>query len=202
MPTPAGHHHPRERQERSAHEPPAKLAIRPVDDRARHEQRSKHQRARDAADGPLQSADAQVEQRCLKYLEQAANPLVPLRTLLAHVWKDETLADVSEQELLSFLREHELVHVIEADDDADPEQAQTMAEAGFSQGPYIILKTRIPTKAEMAVLMQEQLGKMIIALERAMDEAVNSKDDEAQARIQELLERSQEFREKLGDAMK
>ena len=143
-----------------------------------------------------------VEQRCLKYLEQSASPMVPLRTLLAHLWKDEEFAGVSEQDLLSFLRKHEAVHVIESDSDADPEQAQAMADAGFTQGPYIILRTRIPTKSEMAVLMQEQLETMTRALERAMDEAINSGDAEAQHRIQELMEKSQEFREKLGKAFK
>jgi len=142
-----------------------------------------------------------VEQRCLKYLERAATPMVPLRTLLAHLRQDEKFADVSEQDLLSFLRKHEQVHVIEADANTDPEQAQAMAESGFSQGPYIILRTRVPTKAEMAALIQEQLEKMIAALEGARDEAVNVGDGEGQHRIQELLEKSQEFREKLGKAL-
>lgn len=143
-----------------------------------------------------------VEQRCLKYLEQASNPLAPLRTLLAHLWKDEELADVSEQDVLSFLRKHDQVYVIEADADSDPEQAQAMADAGFSQGPYIILRTRIPTKSEMALLIQGQLEKMVGALEKALDEAINSGDGESQRRIHELLEKSQEFREKLGKAFK
>lgn len=143
-----------------------------------------------------------VEQRCLKYLEQAATPLVPLRTLLAHVRKDEQFGDVSEQDLLSFLRKHEQVHVIEADADSDPEQAEAMAQGGFSQGPYIILRTRIPTKSEMALLIQEQLEKMITALEGALGEAIKSGDDENQRRVQELIERSQEFRDKLGEAFK
>jgi hypothetical protein len=142
----------------------------------------------------------QVEQRSLKYLEQSASPMVPLRTLLAHLRKDESFADVAERDLLSFLRKHELVHVIEADSDSDPEQAEAMAEAGFSQGPYIILRTRIPTKVEMAVLMQEQLETMIGALERAFGEAVNSDDEEGQTRIRELLDKALEFREKLGNA--
>ncbi|MCX5769781.1 MAG: hypothetical protein NTZ09_05860 [Candidatus Hydrogenedentes bacterium] len=141
-----------------------------------------------------------VEQRCLKYLEQTASPLAPLRTLLAHLWKDEQLADVSEQDLLSFLRKHEQVHVIEADESTDPEQAEAMAEAGFSQGPYIILRTRVPTKSEMASLIQDQLEKMTATLEGALNEAINSGDAENQRRVQELLEKSQEFREKLGKA--
>jgi len=143
-----------------------------------------------------------VEQRCLKYLEQAASPMAPLRTILAHLWKDEEFADVTEQDLLSFLRKHEQVHVIEADADTDPEQAQTMADAGFSQGPYVILRARVPTKSEMAALIQGQLEKMTGALERALDEAVNVGDGEGQRRIQELLEKSREFREKLGKAFK
>lgn len=141
-----------------------------------------------------------VEQRCLKYLEQTASPLAPLRTLLAHLWKDEQLADVSEQDLLSFLRKHEQVHVIEADESTDPEQAEAMAEAGFSQGPYIILRTRVPTKSEMASLIQDQLEKMTAALEGALNEAINSGDAENQRKVEELLEKSQEFREKLGKA--
>lgn len=137
-----------------------------------------------------------VEERCLKYLEQVASPMVPLRTLLAHLWQDENCADVTEAEILPFLRKHELVHVIESDD-TDPEQAQAMAEAGMSQGPYVILRTRIPTKAEMAGLMQEQLDTMKAALERAMEEAVEAGDNDTQKKIQELLEKSQEFRDKL-----
>ncbi len=142
-----------------------------------------------------------VEQKCLKYLEQASNPLVPVRTLVAHLWQDEEAGGVTEQELLPFLRKHEQVHIIEADNE-DPEQASAMEEAGFSEGPYAILKSRIPTKTEMAVLMQEQLEKMIGALERAMEEAVTAEDDEGQQKIQELLEKSQDFRDKLGKAFK
>jgi hypothetical protein len=143
-----------------------------------------------------------VEQRCLKYLEQVATPLVPIRTLLAHLWKDDEFADASEKDLLSFLRKHAQVYVIESDAEADPEQAQAMADEGFSQGPYIILRTRIPTKSEMALLIQEQLETMVAALEKALDEAINSGDGESQHRIHQLLERSREFREKLGDALK
>jgi len=140
-----------------------------------------------------------VEQGCLKYLEQASSPLVPLRVLLAHLWKDEQFGGVSEHDLLSFLRRHEQVHIIEADAEVDPEQAEAMAEAGFSQGPYVILRTRVPSKSEMAGLICEQLEKMVEALDRASAEAVATGDAGAQRRIQELLERSREFREKLGE---
>lgn len=139
-----------------------------------------------------------VEERCLKYLGQVASPMVPLRTLLAHLWQDEACATVTEPDLLSFLRKHLLVHVIESDEDSDPEQAEAMVEAGFSQGPYIILRTRIPTKAEMAHLIEEQLDTMTGALERAMEEAVQTGDSETQQKIKELMEQSQEFRNKLG----
>lgn len=137
----------------------------------------------------------EVEQHCLRYLEQSKNPLVSVNTLLAHLWTNEQFADVTEQDLLAFLRRHELVLVI--DSPATSEAEQVMAEADFSQGPYAILRTRIPTKSEMSALILEQLDQMTAALTGALREAVSQGDKENQQTVAELLEKTQKFRDKL-----
>jgi len=136
----------------------------------------------------------QVEQHCLRYLEQASNPMVPVHTLMAHLATHEEFADVTEQDLLAFLRKHEMVRVIEA---GLPDGVE---DTGAGAGPRVILKTRIPTKQEMEGLIQEQLHRMTAALQGALEEAVRAGDDESRQRVEELLEKSQDFKKKIDDA--
>lgn len=131
-----------------------------------------------------------IEQKCFNFLQQSSNPLVPLTTLLRHLWQDEACGELSEPELLSFLRNHELFRVVELEE-TDPTLIEDMTEAGIPLGPRVVLKSRIPAKAELSEMIQEQLAAMMQALGKALQEARQQGDEAAQAQIEEVLERTQ-----------
>ena len=54
-----------------------------------------------------------IEERCLAYLRQASNPMVPVQTLLEYCQRDPDCGKLDFKELVDFLRPHELVHVVQ-----------------------------------------------------------------------------------------
>lgn len=143
----------------------------------------------------------EVEQRVFDILQQSANPLVPLSTLLRNLWQDEQFGNLTEHELLSFLQKHELFHVI----DLGPQDTATLAElkdSGIPAGPRVVLKSRIPGKAELGRRMADQMNSMIKALESALREAHQNEDYEAQARIAEILNRAENLQQQLDKLFK
>jgi hypothetical protein len=131
-----------------------------------------------------------IEQKCLSYLKQVKNPLVPISTLLRHLDQDEACRGVREQELIDFLRKHELFRVIDAPEaHKEPGTAEELASQGIDTAPRVILVTRIPTQPEMKAVISAELKKMTSALARAQAEAAESGDGEAYNRITEILER-------------
>ena len=100
----------------------------------------------------------QMEQQCINYLSQVSNPLVPVDNLLRHLWQEEEFAGLTRQDLLSYLRKHEMVTVVDPERDEDPERVRDLSEAGLASGPRVILKSRTPTKAEMSDLMKLLCG--------------------------------------------
>lgn len=132
-----------------------------------------------------------AEQRCLSYLKQAANPLVPVSTLLRHVQAQEECGAITPPDLLDFLRGHELFRVIEP--------------LGFTEGsddlglpaePYAILCTREPTGKELNVLLYEQLESMRGALSLALEEAQLSGKTTLEGSVRDALRKVEDFRGK------
>ena len=79
-----------------------------------------------------------LEERCLAYLSQAVNPLVPFNVLLDYVRRPEDLGQFGERELLSFLKSHELVHILEISGTGESDL--------LIPDTFAILKSRIPEK--------------------------------------------------------
>jgi hypothetical protein len=142
-----------------------------------------------------------MEEKCIEYLEQTSNPIVPLDNLLRFLWRDDEFTEVTRAELLSFLRKHELVDVVDADADEDTERAAEYADAGIAPGPRVILKSRMPSKAEMSELINAQLGTMTDALRKAFQEAARQGDNEACTKIRDVLERTEALREQLAKVL-
>jgi len=136
-----------------------------------------------------------VEQRCFDYLQQAANPLVPLSTLLRHLWQDAEFGELTAPELQDFLAHNALFRIVSADLGGETEQE--LAAAGVPAGPRVILKARIPTAAQMNDMMREQMTTMVAALERAMDDAVQRNDWDAQGQIAGVLNRATQLKAEL-----
>jgi len=138
-----------------------------------------------------------LEQRCLAYLKQVSRPLAPVDAVLAYLQREEG-TDISRQELLEFLRRHELFRVIEPPwGDAGSGQGQELAELGLPVGPYVILCTRVPAEDESRALMIEQMDSLIEALESALHEAERAGDMQRCQGVNALLERARAIRRRL-----
>ena len=136
-----------------------------------------------------------IEERCLTYLSQVSSPLVPFGSLLGYVQRDEESEAITGQDLLSFLRFHELIHVVDA--------PQTGGEIGGAPSelalePFVILKSRIPNPREMALGLREQLDQMRATLQAALDEARNAGDLARVTGLEHALNRAEELDERFS----
>ena len=139
-----------------------------------------------------------IEEKCLSYLRQAPNPLVPVDTLLEFCRRDPECGKLERQELLDFLRPHELLNVIDGPDAGEEIDQETFGAAGIEMGPRVILKTRVPTKDQMTDIIAAQMKNMTEMLVEALHLARKAKDE---AHIQELeaaLLKSEALREKMN----
>lgn len=137
-----------------------------------------------------------VEERCLKYLAESANPLAPLGDLLTFCRREKSLADLSASDLLAFLRHHELVRVIDPPELPGP--TSLPQDSVPIDEPRLILSTRIPSPREMSTLMIEQMAKLTEALQAAVDQAEAQGNSTALSQLREALERAQTLRARIG----
>jgi hypothetical protein len=142
--------------------------------------------------------------KCVTYCSEVANPLVPVKTLLRHLHEDETFRDLAQEDLLDFLRHHEQFTVIEKDqeEEDDPEQEAELEALGFIAGPRVILDTRRPTPAQLVQTISGQMTRMTDALYRALADATESGDGEAQAQVSEILTRAEQLQMKIEEGLK
>jgi hypothetical protein len=141
-----------------------------------------------------------IEQKCLSYLKQVKNPIVPISTLLRHLNEDEACRGVREQEVIDFLRKHELFRVIDLPESRkEPDTITELASEGIDSGPRVILVTRIPTQSEMKATISQQLETMTGALARAQAMAAESGDAAAYQKITEILNRVDALEKRIAD---
>jgi hypothetical protein len=132
-----------------------------------------------------------VERKCLAYLKQVQNPLVPISQLFRHLTLDESLVLPSEAQFIAFLREHELFKVIDPVGlAADSAGAKSMQEAGLNAEPFVVLCTRVPTENDLADMLRDQMRQIVSALFVATRQAQESGNEEYYARAKELLQRA------------
>lgn len=116
---------------------------------------------------PPETSMEALEQQCLTYLGDAKAPIVPVTTLLEFCRRTESLAHVSQDTLLSFLRGHADIEVLEGPTPEEQLSAEMLGQAGVAMGPRAVLKQRIPTKRELHAHMAVQLQAMREALAKA-----------------------------------
>lgn len=139
-----------------------------------------------------------IEQKCLAYLMQVSRPVIPVTQLLRYLHRDTEFADMSERELVDFLRKHELFTVLDPIGLAsDPEGASALEAAGISMGTSVMLETRVPTKRQLAEMMNEQLDTILSSLETAAAEAQDAGNEQRYELIATLYERTQQLQERL-----
>ena len=133
-----------------------------------------------------------IETRCLNYLRQAANPFVPVRTLLAHCLREEPESGITEETLVDFLRAHGEVILLEG-----PPEAELDGAVGVS-GPRALLKTRRPDPSAVLSLLREQMDMVRGVLERMAPEAEQETDPARRAAFDALRERAKELADKIA----
>ncbi|MCC6143036.1 MAG: hypothetical protein IT368_04430 [Candidatus Hydrogenedentes bacterium] len=134
-----------------------------------------------------------VEQRCLNYLQQAENPLVPLDRLLEYCRRDEACKGLDEAALKRFCKDHERMRVIEPDTGLPGVDI-----LGTSLEPRVVLDTRIPSQRELGVMMFDQLDRMVEALEAALTEG-RRVDPESVHQLEDALRRAGALRDRLRE---
>ncbi len=142
-----------------------------------------------------------VEELCLEFLRHTLNPLAPVALLYEKCVADPQVGDTLTQEaLLQFLRDHADVMVVDGLKEDDPMLCLAVASQAIETGPRAILKTRIPTRTEMADIMRQQIDDMRQQLRAALEKATRHNDLQTIAEIKELLARTdmlEEYVEKL-----
>jgi hypothetical protein len=138
-----------------------------------------------------------VEELCLRYLGQAVNPLVPVAKLHAYLVREDAEQAPSMPRLLDFLRHHAEIIVLDGPGEEDPVGADGFAAAGLMMGPRAMVKTRVPSRAQMLAMMFEQIDEMREKLDAALESARQSKDAEFLEQVEDAIRRSEELREKV-----
>ena len=106
-------------------------------------------------------------------------------------------ASISRDELLAFLRNHADVLVVDGAGENDPLSVADLQDAGIHLGPRAILKLRLPSRAEMSDMLQQQLQQMRFHLREALDKARENKDMDAVRDIEAALRRGEELERKM-----
>lgn len=141
-----------------------------------------------------------IEQRCLKYLKESSNPLVPVSTLLRQLEAEGGLQDLSVPDFVTFLRTHELFRVIEpAGMAADDGTAEQLAADGFNVEPMVVLATREPTAKDLAEQLDAQFGRMLSALETAQKEAEKAGMAERVREVSKLRDRTAKLQQRIRE---
>lgn len=142
-----------------------------------------------------------IERKCLAYLEQSQNPIVPFDALLRFLRRNEEHRAITEKELLDFLRPHELFHVIEPLAVGDEDMNRELAEAGLAMRPTVMLFSRVPTPRQIKESMLANIDQLTQALEAALEEARASRDRDRARHVREIIRRTTMLRQRLEDAL-
>lgn len=143
-----------------------------------------------------------LEQVCLAYLSQATNPLTPIRALHAHCKRDEDFAQLTERELIEFLRPHEEVTILEGPAPGEAVDSGMFAEAGIEMGPRAILRQRMPAARDLILMMDQQLDVMLKTLEDAQEQAERDGEESRLAQLSIARARAEMLRQRMHDMVR
>lgn len=139
-----------------------------------------------------------IEEKCLHYLGQASNPLVPVDTLLAFCQRDPECGRLERQELLDFLRPHAEIQVLEGLDMGAAIDPETFQAAGINLGQRAILRSRVPAREEISEMLYEQLKDMTDVLVESLNQAKKTRDTARVAELEVALQKSEALRAKMN----
>jgi hypothetical protein len=138
-----------------------------------------------------------IENRCLTYLRQSKQPLVPLTALVEHCTRAPGMEEVTPGFLRSFLNNHVDVLVFEGPGNEEGVDTGLLAAAGIDLGTRVILKERMPSVDELSSILAEQVTVMVEQLERALAEATDRADSDRVQQISAALARAQALRARM-----
>lgn len=139
-----------------------------------------------------------VEELTLNYLAQAPQPVVGVETLLHFIQREESLAKLSFQELLDFLRRHQDITVLEGLGEENGLDPVLSSEAGLYIGPRAVLNTRVPPQRDMLLMLVQQLDQMQLTLNTTLSHALQAGDSGRAAQARLALDRAQTLRERFS----
>lgn len=126
--------------------------------------------------------------------------MVPVNGLLRHLHGDPACVGITEEELIEFLRDHELFKVLEPPGLAsEPEGAEVLDAAGLNARARVILSTRIPSADELGHLMNQELTTLASALAAALKQAREQSQPDQEERLRKLLARLGELKQELQE---
>ena len=140
----------------------------------------------------------EIEEKALLHLGQVTNPLVRIGSFYARLRAEIDLGEFSLQDFHSFLDRHELVRVVNGVA-LDPDMESSLQSADLAMGECAMLKSRVPTESQMAVMMVAQLESLQQALGTALAEAHERRDAARVHSLQESLKRLESIRRRFGD---
>jgi hypothetical protein len=108
-----------------------------------------------------------VELRCLTYLRQAAQPMVPVEKLYRHCVREIDPMPLDREGLLEFLRNHGGISVVDGIGGNAAVPPAWFAEAGIDMGPRAAVNERLPSRPEMIRMMAAQVNDLKQALAKA-----------------------------------
>ena len=137
-----------------------------------------------------------LEELCLRQLRQAKNPLVSVSQLLEYCRRDEACTEASEEELLSFLRAHSEVRVIEGG--AAGVEADVLAGLDLDVGTKAILSERVPTQDDLSQMMGAEMSRITDALQQLAG-AMEDEDggDARVAQLKEMMSRAETLKTRI-----
>ncbi|MBI1319565.1 MAG: hypothetical protein GC168_11550 [Candidatus Hydrogenedens sp.] len=115
-----------------------------------------------------------VEQRCLTYLKQSAQPMVPVEKLYRHCARELDPMPLDREGLLAFLRGHGGISVVDGLDPGAAVPPDWFAEAGIDMGPRAAVNERLPSRVEMVRMLAAQVNDLRTALDRAAEQAAGN----------------------------
>lgn len=141
-----------------------------------------------------------IEQKCLKYLMEVSNPLVPIESLLRFLQREPEFAAMESGELVAFLRKHELFRVLEPPIlSSDPQGALELAQAGIPMQLRVMLCTRKPTDAQMVEYMTQEVRNVCEALSFSLKAANKAGNHERAEKLKAALQRARLIHSRLED---
>lgn len=137
-----------------------------------------------------------IEQKALAYLGQAGNPLVRIDVLFDHLEREVDMGGFSRSDLTKFLEGHDLIRVLSPVAAGDVE-GRMLGEAGLLVEPSAIMRTRMPTRQQIAAAMVDQLDRLGEALVAALQEARAEHDEPTESQVRGALERATALRTRI-----